>query len=149
MKGVSKCLQHYCPWSVEREDVFSRRLLEKLWWSLDHLVYFFIHLSSLWSIQPVQQLWVTGLNQSQEPSMPSQLPIYPRVERSNYSEASCSGTQWSRPGLESTLCWTETPDLEFGALTSSAPYCGCIFICLFVHYGCLCLSVCSTAVELS
>ena len=44
------------------------------------------------------------LNQSQEPSLSSQVPIYPWVERSNYSEVSCSGTQVSRPGLEPTLC---------------------------------------------
>ena len=33
---------------------------------------------------------------------------------------SCSRTQVSRPGFEPTLCWTETPELEFGALIRSA-----------------------------
>ena len=92
----------------------------------------------------------TQLNQSQEPSLPSQVPIYPWVERSNYSEVSCSGTQVSRPGFEPKRCWTESPELESGALTLSAmtpqsfnmhwnfdlPRNYLIFtVCLFCHKG--------------
>ena len=42
------------------------------------------------------------LNQSQELSLRSHVPIYSWVERGNYSLVSCSGTQVSRPGFEPT-----------------------------------------------
>ena len=51
---------------------------------------------------------------NQEPSVPSQVPIYPSVERSNNSQVSRSGTQVSWPSLQPTLCWTQTQELEFG-----------------------------------
>ena len=53
-------------------------------WALNHSLN---HLSSLVGrIQPCATLiCATRLNQSQEPSLPSQVPIYPWVERSNYS----------------------------------------------------------------
>ena len=55
------------------------------------------------SIQPCATLiCATRINQLEEPSLPSHVPIDPWVERSNYSEVSCSGTQMSRPGFEAT-----------------------------------------------
>ena len=42
------------------------------------------------------------------------------VVKSNYSLVSCSRTQVLQPGFEPTLCWTETPELEFGALIRSS-----------------------------
>ena len=39
-------------------------------------------LSYLGSMMPVQQICTTKLNQSQQPSLPSQVPIYPWVKRS-------------------------------------------------------------------
>ena len=45
---------------------------------------------------------------SQYQPLPSQVPIYPWVKRSNYSKVSCSRTQVSRPGFEPTLWWLST-----------------------------------------
>ena len=78
------------------------------------------HLSSLGSLQPVPPNKLRSKLQPQEPSLPLQVPIYPWVERRNYSKVSCSRTQVSQPGFKPTLCWTETPELEFGALNRPA-----------------------------
>ena len=107
-----KSLEFFGEWSNQSWEIFCFvKSLQKYWIGLKHL---FIQLSVLlFNIRPAH---ATKLNLSKEPSLPSQIPIYPWVERSNYSEASCSGTKVSWPGFEPTLCWTETPELEFGAL---------------------------------
>ena len=43
---------------------------------------------------------LTQLYQSQEQSLPLQVPIYSWLERINCSQLSCSGTQVTRPGFE-------------------------------------------------
>ena len=57
-KGITKRFQHYYPWS------------------LGLLIHSLNHLSSLGSIQRMQQMCATKLNQSQEPSLPSQICIW-------------------------------------------------------------------------
>ena len=44
-------------------------------------------------------------NQTQQPTVPSQVPIYSWVERSNYGKVSCRRTQapWLQPGFEPTF----------------------------------------------
>ena len=72
----------YSAFHTRRASQSASNIITPGHWALNHSLN---HLSSLGSIQPVRQICATRLNQSQEPSLPSQVPIYPWVERSNYS----------------------------------------------------------------
>ena len=66
------------------------------------------HLSSLGSIHlNCCHPGAYRANQTQQPTLPSQVPIYSWVERSNYGKVSCWRTQapWSQPGFEPTFWW--------------------------------------------
>ena len=91
----------------------TRRASQALPWHWA-LIHSLNHLSSLGSIQHVQQIHTTQLNQSQEPSLPSQGPIYLWVVRSMLLSVLLRDT--SVMNLEPTLCWTESQELELGAL---------------------------------
>ena len=64
------------------------------------------HVSSLGTIQlDCCHFGAYRANQTQQPTLPSQVPIYSWVERSNYDKVSCSRTQasWSQPGFKPTF----------------------------------------------
>ena len=58
--------------------------------------------------------------QTQQPTLPSQVPIYSWVERSNYGKVSCSRTSRSRSGVWTHILTTQPSEHKSNALNRSA-----------------------------